>query len=67
MSASDGWHGFSGMHGQRCRSSSSSNSPSQDADLVQLRSMAQQEPLVWNVLEDDVSKMLVSRIPRDLG
>lgn len=66
MSASDGWHGFEGMHGQQ-RRSSSSNSPSQDADLVQLRSMAQQEPLVWNVLVDDTSKMLVSRIPRDLG
>ena len=56
-----------GMHCQQRRSSCNCNSPSQDVDLFRLRSMAPAEPLVWNVLVDDASKLLVSQIPRDLG
>ncbi len=45
---------------------SSRNSPSRDVDPSRLRSLAQPEPSVWNTLEDDVNKMLVSQIRRDL-
>jgi hypothetical protein len=45
---------------------SSRNSPSRDVDPSRLHSLAQPEPSVWNTLEDDVNKMLVSQIRRDL-